>query len=104
MKTNSFYISREDTIQGVQDKLSQFFPLLTIHFYSQNNMRLNASCPMFSPDCRIGDLCPVCKNESLLMTEKMTEEEIEKRIQQNFGLHAEISHKTGLTHNKKILI
>jgi hypothetical protein len=38
------------------------------------------------------------------MTEKMTEEEIERRIQQNFGLHAEISHKTGLTHNKKILI
>jgi hypothetical protein len=104
MKTNSFYICREDTIQDVQEKFSQFFPLLTIHFYTQNNKKSNTFCSMFSPDCRIGDLNPLCKNESLKITEKMTEGEMESCIQQNFGLHAEISHKMNLTHNKKSLI
>jgi hypothetical protein len=104
MKTKSFYISREDTIQNVQDKFSQLFPLLTIHFYSQNNKTLNTSCPMFSPGCRIGDLSPVVRDEFLQMTEKMTEGEIENRIQQNFGLHAEIIHNMNYSHHKKLLI
>jgi hypothetical protein len=104
MKTNSFYISRDDTIQRVQDKFSQLFPQLTIHFYTQSNKKLNTSCSMFSPDCRIGDLSLLCKNESLKMTEQMTEEEMENRIQQIFGLHAEITHKMDHSHNEKLLI
>src|SRR5450631_1330468 len=92
MKTRSFYISGEDTIQSVQHKFSSIFPLLTIHFYSLNEKAFSDdSCVMFSPECRIADVNPKIRDGYIPVTENMMVYEMENAIYKSFGLHAEIS-------------
>jgi|SRR5450432_4337838 len=96
MNTSTFHISREDSIQNVQDKFSSLFPLLTINFYSQNEKSSSDdSCAMFSPESRIRDLNPHCLDGTIKITDGMMVYEMENAIQYIFGLHAEIFRKTG---------
>jgi len=95
MKTRSLHISREDTIQSVQNKFSKLFPLLTIHFYSINEkISLDDSCVMFSPKCNIADVNPQFRDGYIPISENMMAYEMENAIYNNFGLHAEISGKS----------
>lgn len=91
MKTALFHISREDTIQRVQDKFSQLFPSLEINFYTQNEKisQLN-SCAMLSPECRISDLNPEFTDRSIQLAEDPITDEMENAIHNHFGLHVEI--------------
>jgi hypothetical protein len=94
MKAGSFQISREDTIHDIQDRFSQLFPQLTIHFYTQNGGKSpENSCAMFSPDCHVRELNPRCKFGSIQITEQMMSYEMEDAILHNFGLHAEITDR-----------
>jgi hypothetical protein len=101
MKTRSLNISGEETIQCVQNKFSELFPLLTIHFYSLNEkVSSDDSCVMLSPKCKIADVIPQFRNSYIPITENMMVYELENAIYHNFGLHAEISGKSG---NQRIL-
>jgi hypothetical protein len=96
MNTGSFHISREDTIQNVQDKFSHLFPLFTINFYSPNEKTsADNSCVMFCPECRILDINPSFQDGKTEIKDGMTVYEMESEIQHIFGLHAEISSKIG---------
>ena len=92
MKTSSFQIYGEDTIQMVRDKFSQLFPQLIINFYCQNEKITSGdSCVMFSPECRICDINHRFKDGTIQIKKNMTINEIEHAIHSFFGLHVEIT-------------
>jgi hypothetical protein len=98
MKRTNFYISRNDTIQEIQSSFSHFYPLMEINFFSNSEKSLaNHSCVMFSPEVRIRDISPDCRDGCIELNDQMTDIEMENLIHEYFKLHAEISPKTEKT-------
>jgi hypothetical protein len=95
MKRTNFYISYKDTIQEIQGNFSHFYPLLEINFFSYDEKSLSDhSCVMFSPEVKIRDINPDCRDGCIELNAQMTVIELENLIHDNFKLHAEISPKT----------
>jgi|SRR5450631_1824794 len=94
-KTNLF-ICRNDTIAEVQSRFSRFYPSLEINFFSrvENLLSMN-SCVKFSPEVRIGDISPGCRDGCIELNDKISIEDLEHSIYDHFKLHAEISPGTG---------
>ncbi len=96
MKKTNFYICRTDTIAEIQSSFSHFYPNLAINFFSNNEKnQSNASCVMFSPEVRVRDISPDCQDGCIELNNNMTTDDLEQSIHDHFGLHVEISPRTG---------
>ena len=96
MNRTNFYICRNDSIAEIQTCFSRYYPNFTISFFSniEKNQSSN-SCVMFSPQVRVRDINPHCPDGCVELNNKMTTDELEKSIHDYFGLHVEISPRTG---------
>jgi hypothetical protein len=96
MNRTNFYICRNDTIAEIQSSFSHFYPNLAINFFSNNDKnQSNVSCVMFSPEVRVRDISPICRDGCIELNNNMTMDDLEKSIHDHFGLHVEISPRTG---------
>jgi hypothetical protein len=96
MKKTYFYICRNDTIGEVQSSFSHFYPSLEINFFSNNEKaQFNKSCVMFSPEVRVRDISPDCKDGYIELNDEITIDKLEMLFHDQFHLHAEISPRTG---------
>jgi hypothetical protein len=96
MNKTNFYICRNDTIAEIQRSFSRFYPTLAINFFSNNEKnQSNASCIMFSPEVRVREISLDCQDGCIELNNNMTTGDLEKSIHDHFGLHVEISPRTG---------
>src|SRR5450631_2329774 len=92
MNKTNFYICRNDTLAEIQNSFSRFYPNSAINFFSNNEKnQSNDSCVMFSPEVRVRDINPDCRDGCIELNNSMTTEDLEKSIHDLFGLHVEIS-------------
>lgn len=92
MNRANFTFSSNDTIAEIQSSFSRFFPNWTINFFGNlEKNQPNDSCVMFSSEVRVRDISPDCENGCIEFNNNMTSDDLEKSIQDYFGLHVEIS-------------
>src|SRR5579864_320608 len=96
MNKTNFYVYRNDTLLEIQSCFSRFFPNRAINFFSnKDENQSNDSCVMFSPEVRLQDISPDSGDVCIELNHKMTTDDLEKLINDHFGLHVEISPATG---------
>jgi hypothetical protein len=98
MKKTNFYICRNDTIAEIQSSFLRFYPNSMINFFSNNEInQSDAFCVMYSPEVRVRDMSPGCLDGCIELNNSMSNEDLEKSIHDQFGLHVEISPSTNQT-------
>ena len=91
MKTISFYIRGNDSIQDVQDRFNDLFPAMKINFFREPDFPNQADqCVLFSSETKIAEINPSIKIWAIPITPDMRVFDLEQRIRAA-GLHAEIT-------------
>jgi len=99
MNKTNFYICFSDTIAEIQSSFSHFYPSLEINFFSNNEKtQSNNGWVMLSPEVKIRDISPDCREGCIALNDRMTITDLENSINDHFKLHAEISPTAGKRH------
>ena len=100
MNKTNFYFCCNDSVAEIQSRFSRFYPDWVINFFSNIEInQSNDSCVMFSSEVKIRDISPDCGDRCIDLNNNMSPDELEKSIHDYFGLHVEISPRTGCQAN-----
>jgi hypothetical protein len=97
MNIVKLYLNKDYSIHQLQETFSSMYPYLRINFYYEAAQRKSHAfqCSFFSPEVKMLDMNPSFRNGDLELGDEMQVVELEKKLLEQFGLHAQISRRSG---------
>lgn len=90
-------VNKEGNIGSVQDQFNAYFPYLKLEFYGLHDAMVKSAAvkPFMDPRYKLNDTRKSVKGGEIAVDDGMTVAQLERKVYETFGIHAEVLRKSG---------